>query len=173
MAIGRTVLQTERLSLHEIDMSDLPFLEAMLCDRDVMRYWPRPHTPEECPDWIARHQARYKKDGYGYWLTCLRETGEPIGQTGLLHQVVDGQPLLGLGWIVHKPFWRQGYAFEAAEGCVRHAFETLGESKVCALIRPENEPSMALARKLGMSYERMTTYFDFAHAVMVLSRIQN
>lgn len=162
----KPILQTERLDLVELEWDDLGFLVEMLGDPEVMRFWPRPYHAEECEQWIERHRARYREHAYGYWLALDRNLGLPIGQIGLLHQEVEGETELGLGWIVHRPYWRQGYAFEGAAGCLDYAGKVLQAPRVIALIRPENEPSMALARKLGMTFERVVTYYDFAHAVM-------
>lgn len=167
-AMRKPILQTERLDLVELEWNDLGFLVEMLGDPEVMRFWPRPYHAEECEQWIERHRARYRDHSYGYWLALDRALGQPIGQIGLLHQEVGETTELGLGWIVHRPFWRLGYAFEGALGCLNYARDVVGAQRTIALIRPENEPSMALARKLGMSFERVVPYFDFAHAVMAI-----
>ena len=42
---------------------------------------------------------------------------------------------------------------EAGRALLRHLFDDLGVHKVEAFIRPENEPSAALARRLGFRLE--------------------
>ena len=63
---------------------------------------------------------------------------------------------LALGYIVHRPFWRKGYAAEAAAACRDHAFGALGASRLITLVRPENLASLGVARKIGMTIERRT-----------------
>ena len=87
---------TPRLLLRELEAGDLEVTAALLGDRHVMRYWPRPFTRDEAADWIARQRERYGRDGHGYWLLLERATGRPIGQAGLMNCDVDGVRELGL-----------------------------------------------------------------------------
>ena len=168
--MGEPVLETSRLLLRELVPDDLDFVAAMLADPEVMRYWPRPYSREEAEDWVRRQRERYARDGYGYWLAVERATGRPVGQTGLLTVEVDGVEEAALGYIIHRPFWRRGFATEAAAAILDYAFGTLGKQRVIAPIRPENEPSLAVARKLGMAPERRTSFAGFEHLVFALTR---
>ncbi len=46
-----------------------------------------------------------------------------------------------IGYLIHRPFWRQGIAFEAARAVRDFAFERLALPRIISLIRPENVPS--------------------------------
>jgi RimJ/RimL family protein N-acetyltransferase len=149
--------------------SDLPFAAEMLADAEVMRFWPRPYTRAEALDWIHRQKQRYATDGYGYWLALEDSTGQPVGQAGLLAQEIAGVREAGLGYIMHRPYWRRGYALECAQAISAWAFAVLDQRSVIATIRPENLPSIAVARKLGMRPDpRTTTIAGFHHLVYVL-----
>lgn len=167
---NRVILETERLLLRELTHNDLEFLTEMLAHPEVMRYWPRPYTPEEAGEWIDRHRERYRIHGYGYWLAIEKASGLPVGQVGVLMQEVDGVEETGIGYMLHRPFWGQGFATEAARGCLHYAFETLGHDRVVILIRPENAPSMRVAQRLNARLERSTHYAGFEHFVFVLHR---
>lgn len=167
------VLETERLCVRELEPGDPPFVSQMLGDPNTMRFWPRPYTTIESADWIERHRKRYESDGHGYWLLSLR-SGEPLGQVGVLTQDVrlpaglkPSGPVIGLGYILHHPFWGCGYATEAAGACLDWAFANKGVPFVVALIRPENVPSIAVARRLGMEINGEVEYAGFAHSVFV------
>lgn len=56
---------------------------------------------------------------------------------------------LELGYTVFQPHRRRGYAEEAIHALMRWAREEHGVTVFIASISPENEPSLALARKLG------------------------
>jgi RimJ/RimL family protein N-acetyltransferase len=165
MAVIR--LETPRLILRELERDDLDPVAEMLAHPEVMRYWPRPCSREEAREWILRQQERYQRDGYGYWLAILRESGLPVGQIGVLRQEFAETVEVGLGYILHRPFWGFGYAFEGAAACRDYVFETLGMPRAIALIRPENLRSQAVARRLGMTAERMVRYYGFDHLVFV------
>ena len=73
-----------------------------------MLFWPKPYTRDEAEAWIRRQQERYAHDGYGYWLALDKASGQTIGQAGLLAQQVDRVEETGIGYIIHRPFWRRG-----------------------------------------------------------------
>jgi hypothetical protein len=71
-----------------------------------------------------------------------------VGQAGLLVLQVDGMEEIGLGYIIHRPFWRRGFAFEAAAASMNHAVNKLGRNRVVALVRPVNLPSQGATSTL-------------------------
>ena len=166
----KTILETPRLLLREMSLDDLDFVAAMLAHPEVMRFWPQPFSREEAADWVRRQQERYARDGFGYWLALNKATRQPIGQAGLLAQEVDGVAEVGLGYIIHRPFWRRGFATEAATACRDYAFDCLGKQRVIALVRPENAPSQGVALKLGMKLEKRVTFAGFEHLVFAVSQ---
>jgi [ribosomal protein S5]-alanine N-acetyltransferase len=166
----KSILETPRLILREMSLADLDFIAAMLAHPEVMHYWPKCYNREEASDWIGRQQKRYATDGVGYWLALDKTSGQPVGQAGLLILRVDGVQEIGLGYIMHRPFWRRGFASEAATGSLDYAFEKLGRKRVIALVRPENFPSRGLAVKLGMKVEKSTPHADYLHLVFVSLR---
>ena len=148
------VLATERLDLREITEDDLEFFRAMTSDPEVMRYYPddvKRFTPEQ---WIERQRNRYARDGHGPWLAVERATGEPIGQIGLIRHEIPGSPVgdvfYEVGYMVHRPYWRRGFAHEAAAASRDYGFR-LGHPMIYSMIDPANTPSMAVARSIGMS----------------------
>jgi RimJ/RimL family protein N-acetyltransferase len=99
-----------------------------------------------------------------------KASGQPVGQAGLLVLRVDGVEEIGLGYIIHRPFWGKGFASEAAGASMDYALKALGRSRLMALIRPENIPSQGVALKLGMRLEKSTHYADYQHLVFVALR---
>ncbi len=167
------ILETPRLVVRAMDMADLDFVADQLADPEVMRYWPRPQTREEAVAWVARQQERYERDGYGYWLVLEKATGQPLGQAGLLAHEIAGRPEVDLGYIIHRPYWRRGFATEAASACRDRAFETFpGCTRVIALVRPENTPSRGVALKIGMRVLSSTRFADYEHLVFAQSRAE-
>ena len=102
------ILVTGCLAEREMGMADLAFVTAMLTDPEVMRFWPRPYTPPEFEEWIARHRGRYASDGCGYWLLCTREGGTRVGQAGILMTDIDGVREAALGYILDRSQWHRG-----------------------------------------------------------------
>ena len=166
----RVILETDRLMLRELVLDELDFVAEMLAHPEVMFFWPKPYTRDEAEAWIRRNQENYARHGYGYWLALDKASGQPIGQAGLLAQEVGGVAETGIGYIIHRPFWRRGYATEAARACRDYAFETLGKERLVVLVRPENVVSQSVARKIGVKPEREAVFAGLVHTVFVCSR---
>jgi RimJ/RimL family protein N-acetyltransferase len=164
----KRVLETPRLLVREMGMDDLAFLSVLLADPPVMRYWPHCLSRAETVAWIRRQQERYEHDGHGYWLVVEQATGQPIGQAGVLTIVVDGVEETGLGYMIHHPFWRRGFATEVAAASRDFAFDRLGTARVIAPIRPENGPSIRVAEKLGMREEQRTVFAGLEHVIFAV-----
>ncbi|MFG0331460.1 MAG: GNAT family N-acetyltransferase [Phycisphaerales bacterium] len=164
---GRVIISTERLSLREVQLDDLEFVASMLGDPEVVRFWPAAFSRDDARGWIAKQRSRYETDGFGYWLAIEHATGEPVGAVGLMTtELPGGECEVGLGWIVNRPHWRRGFAYEGASACVTYAFDELGLGRLTAVIRPENEASLGVARKLGMIEERETEFAGLAHILL-------
>jgi [ribosomal protein S5]-alanine N-acetyltransferase len=163
------VIETARLWLRQMTLGDLDFLAALLGDAEVMRYYPKVYTRDEARAWIERMLERYERDGHALWLAVDKTRREPIGQIGLLAQPIEGAIEPEVGYLVHRPFWRLGYASEAATATRDWAFAR-GRDHVISLIRAENEPSQAVARKLGMRPGRQVMHAGLPHVVWRVDR---
>jgi [ribosomal protein S5]-alanine N-acetyltransferase len=165
------ILFTPRLLLREMSPSDLDFVAPMLADPEVMPFYPKCYSRDESETWIERQRNRYARHGHGLWLVVEKATGQPVGQVGLLIQTVNGVEEKEVGYLIHRPFWRRGFATEAATACRDYALTTLDRPRVLALIRPENTPSQGVAKKLGMNREPNTvTHRGFLHWVFSIAR---
>lgn len=147
-------LDTERLVLRPFTMDDLDGIHEVLSDPVSMQYYPAPFTREQSRRWIEWNLGHYRDSGHGLWVLETKDTGELVGDCGLIPQTVDGQREVEVGWHVRRDRQRQGLATEAARECVRYAFEELGRTRLISLIRPENVPSRRVAEKLGMTVEK-------------------
>jgi RimJ/RimL family protein N-acetyltransferase len=81
-----------------------------------------------------------------------RSTGVPVGTVLLVPlQDGDGRPVdeVEVGWHRNPDHWGQGYATEAARGALDRAWAA-GVETVHAVVRPGNEPSVAVCKRLGM-----------------------
>jgi ribosomal-protein-alanine N-acetyltransferase len=167
----KPILETPRLILRQMSLADLDFMATMLVDPEVMRFYPKCYSRDEAAAWIRRQEDRYAKHGHGGWLVLNKKSGQPIGQVGLLQQTVEGVEMKEVGYLIHRPFWRQGFASEAAMATRDYAFHKLGQPRVISLIRPENVPSQGVARKMGMHPEdRHTHIFGYEHLIFAVSR---
>ncbi|MBK8913437.1 MAG: GNAT family N-acetyltransferase [Phycisphaerales bacterium] len=164
------ILRTPRLSLRELCESDIEFLVEFLGDPRVMRFWPAPLDRDGATRWLADHQTRYSRDGFGYWLIIERESGRPIGQAGLLRMEIEGVVEAGIGYMLLPAHQGRGLALEAARGVIDWA-RGRGFNRPSCLVRPENVDSLRVAIRAGYLPRRMVRYKGFAHLYLALESV--
>ena len=148
------ILETQRLRLREMRQSDYPALCKILQDAEVMYAYGHAFDDAETQAWLDKQFQRYHENGVGLWAAVLKETGEMIGQCGLIVQDCDGEQLLEIGYLFQKAHWHRGYATEAAVACKCYAFDVLGAREVCSMIRENNIASQNVARRNGMAVRK-------------------
>ena len=125
---------------------------VMRCDRELSSLAPRSldaitgHGPAA---WRALAQVvgMWPLRGFGSFSVLEKATGRWVGRAGPWQP--EDWPALEVGWMLHRSAWGHGYATEAAEACLRFAFETLGWTSVAHMIHPENLGSQAVAGRIG------------------------
>lgn len=129
---------------------------------------------EEAQSWLHRQLDRYHNDGFGLWAVILKETGEMIGQCGVLTQEYNGQTILEVGYLFQKAFWHKGYASEAAISCKNYAFDKLDAEEVFSMIRDTNLASQKVAGRNGMTVvDTFTKHYrgvDMPHLLFSVKR---
>jgi len=146
-----SALETARLRLRPLAMSDVDALNAIQSDPHHMRFYPHPFSLDESREWIEKMRERYERDGFALLAVEDRETGEFLGNVGPVVQHVDDVDEVELGWSITPARARQGIATEAAFACREWVLATLPVDYVISLILPDNTPSRGVAENLGMT----------------------
>jgi RimJ/RimL family protein N-acetyltransferase len=150
-AIEQSTLETSRLRLRPLEMTDAEALNDIQSDPVHMRFYPHPFSLEESREWIDRMRERRERDGFSLLAVEDRETGEFLGNVGPILQHVDGVDEVELGWSITPARARQGIATEAALACRDWAFAALPLDHLISLILPDNVPSRGVAEHIGMT----------------------
>lgn len=148
LAIDRPTLATQRLVLRRPDEADIPALVQLADNRHVaemLARMPYPYGEAEARTFLA--MARDSRAGVVYALT-LANSGAFIGCAGL--NATDRG--LELGYWIGEPFWKQGFATEAAHALVDLAFEATAIHVLHISCRVINPASRRVIHKCGFQY---------------------
>ncbi len=163
-------LETERLILRYFTLEDVDAVFAVIGDPETMKFYPQRFTRDDAMRWVTKSQDRYRRDGYALFAVVLKSNGQVIGNCGLMRQEIEGESLIEVGYHFRRDYWGQGYATEAARGCMAYAFGHLKADKVVSLILPENLPSRRVAERNGMTVERQVMFHDLPHLMYAMRR---
>ncbi len=152
--------ETERLIFRNVLHSDFEAWLPFYHDSRSTQFWNGlPKNPEvACKEQFQRIFERYDKGEGGMNTLLLKSTRELVGLCGLLIQKVDDVPEMEIGYSVLPKFWKQGYAYEAAQKCKEYAFANQMTRSLISIIHVANAPSQKVALKLGMNLDKTTTY---------------
>ncbi len=144
------ILETERLVLRELELTDTAELSKVLSDEESMKYYPRPFTAREVNAWIERNIERYAECGYGLWAVIEKKSGVFVGDCGITMQDIDGSFLPEIGFHIITCYRGRGYAAEAAAACRDYAFTYSGFDRVYSYTGTDNLAAQKVALKIGM-----------------------
>jgi RimJ/RimL family protein N-acetyltransferase len=141
-------IETERLRLRPVQPDDLDELVRLHEDPAVAGFIGTP-SREWLSERIEWSQEEWSERGHGLLAILDRRSGAFLGRTGLKYWPQFGET--ELGWVLQPEGRGRGVATEAAAAILESAAGRLDLPYVTAMIRPDNEPSIAVARRLGFS----------------------
>lgn len=163
-----TTLLTERLLLRPYKRDEAHLIHSLTSDLRVMFWRSEPGTMEEAELILAEKLGFYEEFGMGFWPVFLRETGEFLGQVALQPLPETGEP--EIGYHFHVAAQGKGYATEAAKCVLHHGFIEMKLDRIVAVILPDNHPSHAVMKKLGLPYAGDLMKGDMIHNYFALER---
>lgn len=169
------VIETERLILRPLRMSDVDDLYEYQSDAKIVRYIPwEERSREQVTHFLEKALNTSKnehrdegdfivlawelKDLSGdsrYEKTTSLENyrpGKVIGQSNTSLKSTNDQ-LADIGWVTHPDYHRQGFAHEATRALMKYVFDNFPVHRIIAEIDTRNPGSAKLAEKLGMRRE--------------------
>ncbi len=147
-------IETERLILRPFTESDYDDLFEFLVQLRDDEYEGYPGITYE----NGREHLQYRLNYEEFYAIELKETGKVIGNISCCNRDFEAKEA---GYIINANYQRKGYASEALEAVIRHAFRT-GVHRVYAECDPLNERSWRLLENAGFKREahlRKNLYF--------------
>lgn len=145
-------IETERLILRDWKEEDFSIFAELNQDKRVMEYFLKPLTVQESRAFYERIRKEIEECGYGLFAVEVKATGEFIGYVGLHHADFDTEfcPCVEIGWRLCANAWGNGYATEAAEACLQHAFHSWHLQEIYSFTSLLNRHSERVMQKIGM-----------------------
>ncbi|MEL6522151.1 MAG: GNAT family N-acetyltransferase [Pseudomonadota bacterium] len=153
--MNQPTLYTKRLKLRPMKPEDIEYEQAFY-QTDRSQYVGGQMHPADVWRVIAARIGHWALRGYGSFAIEERETSAYCGHVGPWHPVEWPEP--EIAWSVMGNAEGRGIAFEAAIEVRAWAYEKLGWNTTISMIDPTNHRSIALAKRLGATFER-----DFDH----------
>jgi [ribosomal protein S5]-alanine N-acetyltransferase len=142
-------LESERLILRAPRAGDVAAMVSLANDWDVAKNLgrlPHPYSAEDAMAFLANAmQGRARGDNFNFAIQ-RKVDGAYLGGCGL-HLRESGN--FEFGYWLGKPFWKQGYATEAARRLASHAFRELKIERLVAGWYHDNPASGHVLAKLG------------------------
>ncbi len=151
-------IETERLILRELRLTDLDGMFELDSDPEVHKYLGNKpvKTKAESQKILQSVLNQYEERGIGRWAAIEKVSGEFIGWSGIRlnteYNMNGYAKYYDVGYRFIKRYWGKGYATESGRAAVNYAFNTLNLSELYATTEINNQASHKALLKIGLSY---------------------
>ncbi len=145
-------LETERLILRPTRVEDFEGWAAFAADPESMRFLGGPQPRAVAWRAFIAMAGSWALYGFGMFSVIDKANGRWLGRLGPWRP--EGWPGNEIGWGMVRDVEGRGLALEGARAAIDWAFATLGWSEIIHCIDDGNERSIALARRLGSTWQR-------------------
>ena len=153
-SFSNLTLQTARLDLRPLALSDADAVFAMRSDPVVQRYGSHgPWTDRQTANDYIERDIEAMAAGTFVQLAIVRRADAAVVGTCTLHGLDVQCRRAEVGYVLLTSEWGNGYASEAVVGLLDWGFEQLDLNRVEADIDPRNTPSARLLERLGFVRE--------------------
>jgi len=148
------IIETDRLLLRELTWDDYDAISDIIQDDETMYAYNGGVSDEAIKEWFEKIFVRYERDGHGLLAVVLKENNKVIGQAGLSTRYLENEPIIEIGYLFNKNYWKHGYATEAVIAIKNYGFDVFGFDEIYSLVRDTNVSSMNVAIRNGMTIRK-------------------
>ena len=148
------ILQTERLTLRRLMVSDTLDMFEYSKNEDVTRYltWEAHPNASYTREYLQYLGTHYNVGDFFDWAVVLNSEDKMIGTCGFTR--FDYNNNSGeIGYVINPAYRGQGIADEAVRAVMQFGFETLRLNRIEAKFIEGNLASMRVMEKTGMTFE--------------------
>lgn len=151
-----TVLETERLVLSRLSYDDCDFIVELLNEPAFQRFIgdKEVRSRDDAREYLRKGPiGSYECHGFGMFLVRNKSDNAPMGMCGLVKREEFDAPDVGFAFL--RRYWTKGYAAESAIAVLEYGKNILQLPRIIAMVDPDNEASIKLLEKLGMTFASM------------------
>lgn len=147
-------LESKRLLFRAIKRADLDDIYEYSSNPKTSKYllWSPHKTISTTREFIEIVLSKYKSRDYNDWAIVYKKTGKMIGTCGFT-RIDEENQLVEIGYVLNPDYWGAGLATEAVERVLKFAFEVMNVNRVEAKFMFGNGASLAVMKKVGMTFE--------------------
>lgn len=166
-------LNTGRLYLRPLQLSDAEAMHGIYADPETMRYWSsEPVSQVEDSRKLVQQDLDAAAEGtMTFWAVTERGSDAALGKCALLHYSPANRRA-EIGYVLNRGYWGRGLMTEAMRAVIQYAFDEVGLHRLEADTDPANAASLRLLEKLGFRQEglfreRWRVYGEWQDSVML------
>ena len=157
-------IESERVRFRLLTTDDIPAWTQFFINNPQLHFvgvTDNKSPEEQSAFWIERQMKRYIDTGIGIMAAISKETGQLIGNAGIIwRDEVLGQPEYEIGYSVIPELWGKGYAAEMAIRLREYFEEYQIAERVISIIHVDNIGSQKVAEKNKMSRGPQFEFLD-------------
>ena len=154
-------LESERLVIRKVKISDAPFYFTLFNDKDWIQfiYDKNLNSVEETEVYLKELITKnLKNKDLGFFTVILKDTNKAIGVSTALQR--ESLSFIDVGYGFLPEGRGKGYASEATKMMLNYIKTTFNQDKVLAFTKPENKKSQKLLLNLEFIYVGKQIIFD-------------
>jgi ribosomal-protein-alanine N-acetyltransferase len=154
-------LETSRLLLRRMQVTDAEAIFKILADDEVTRYYDDATYTDisQARDQIEAWENGFRNKRCIRWGITRKDDRAVIGTCGY-YGFHTWHMRAGIGYELARTHWRQGLMTEALTAILDLGFKKMGLNRIEAVVMPENGASIKLLEKLGFSNEGLLKEYE-------------
>jgi RimJ/RimL family protein N-acetyltransferase len=118
-------------------------------------------TREQSDAMADRIEAKFARQGFGFWAVEVLGTAPLVGFVGLNAPDFEApfMPAVEVGWRLRADSWGCGYASEAARAALDFGFDVVGLDEIVAFTTEHNVRSRRVMDRIGMTHDPLDDFY--------------
>lgn len=147
-------LETERLHLRKLRLTDAKEMQAIRSDERVMKFMDseRHKTLEYSKNFISENLSMYTQKRGMFWALIDKSSRKFIGDFAFW-KIDNKNSRAEIGYTLNPEFWGKGIMKEAMIEIINFGFDHLKLHSLEANINPDNDNSRGILEKMGFQKE--------------------